>query len=223
MAINAASVRFWRDLHAKGLLPRNPAVLEIGEANWWGDVPVVEAPEIAAGGGPGANGFDTAKAFYRALLGPETTFTAIDLHGTPQAHRLDLNRPQTEWLRGRRFGVLINSGTAEHVFDQGQVWRTMHLATAPGGLMVHEAPMSGWPDHGFYGYHPTFFRDLAAANGYTALAEMVYRIEDGGARPPHLAAVPWAPPADYGLLVALRKGENAPFVVPRQGRYAEGG
>ena len=32
--------------------------------------------------------------------------------------------------------------------------------------MLHGMPFSGWYDHGFYNFQPTFYLDLAIANNY---------------------------------------------------------
>lgn len=214
MAIDAGAVQFWRALREKGLLPRDPRVLEIGEANWYGDVPAADVPELAGLTGED-DPFDVAKAFYRGFLGERADFVAVDGSGTERALRLDLNYPLPASLG--KFGVTVNSGTAEHVFDQCQVFRTAHERTLPGGLMVHAAPASGWPDHGFYNYHPGLFRDLAAANGYEVLLEMFWRHR--GRRKVSEAWADVMPAADLTLYVALRKDADAPFRVPVQGRY----
>ena len=215
MAINAAEVEFWRLLRGRGVLPTNPRVLEIGEANWYGDVPLADAQEIALGGGPGDSAWDAAKAFYRGLLGLQTTFTAVDLHGTFRAVRHDLNEPPPPDLFGGPFDLVVNSGTLEHVFDQRRAFQTVHEATAVGGLMVHDGPTSGWPNHGFVNYQPTFFRDLALANGYEAVGESLW--SQSGVRRSDYDRL--TPATDFGLIVALRKTADAPFCVPRQGRY----
>jgi hypothetical protein len=39
MAIARMDIEMWEALKAKGVLPPAPLVLELGEANWYGDVP----------------------------------------------------------------------------------------------------------------------------------------------------------------------------------------
>lgn len=209
MAITRGDVLMWRDLKARGLLPVDPAVLEVGEANWYGDVRPEDCPELAALEAL-TKVMDTwylAKAFYRAMLGPGAKFTAIDANGSEGALRLDLNLP----LQGppsRSFHVVVNTGTLEHVFDQRQVWETVHDCCRAGGLMVHALPMHGWYQHGFFNYHPTIISDLCGANGYTVVHES-YSAFAGG--------------QDTMLHVALRKStEDSPFRVPYQGRYVRG-
>lgn len=205
MALTAADVRLWRDLLVSGLIPLNPSVLEIGEANWYGDVdPADVAPSLDLSKANGCP-FAIAKAFYWSVIG-FSSITAIDKHGK-HAHDFDLNKP-LPWRELRPpFEVIINSGTAEHVFDQRQLFETIHDAGAPGCLMVHACPHTGWREHGFYCYQPTFFRDLAAANGYEILRLRVEIVGQGD--------------DDTMLYVAMRKRKGSgKFVVPMQGRYA---
>jgi hypothetical protein len=88
---------------------------------------------------------------------------AIDLSGTDHAMRYDLNEPVH---LEKTYDVVMNLGTAEHVFNVYQFFKTVHDLTAPGGLMIHVMPFNGWVDHGFYNFQPTFHCDLAAANQY---------------------------------------------------------
>jgi hypothetical protein len=216
VAIAAGDVDFWRALREGGFLPSNPRVLEIGEANWYGDLPAASVPEITH---PcPADTWDTAKAFYRGLMGAGTTFTAIDRNGTAAALKLDLNQPVPSGLLGEPFDLVINCGTAEHVFDQCQLFRTIHDWAKAGALIVHSVPLSGWPDHGFFNYHPGLFRDLARSNGYEICQEMLWEH-----RASRNVAGPWKdvmPVSDLAMGIALRKTHGGAFRVPQQGRYA---
>jgi SAM-dependent methyltransferase len=160
-------------------------VLEFGEGQWYGDVPAATLSEdidalvddaqlreelhqrmvtILCGESP-YQSWDLVKLFFKACLDYKK-YTAIDFHGTPDARKLDLNYPLD---LGEQFDILVNAGTAEHIFDVGQFFRTAHEVTRPGGLMVHVMPYRGWLEHGFYSFNSTFYWDLAAANGYTML------------------------------------------------------
>lgn len=172
-------------LRSAGLIPPRPSILELGEGAWYGDVPfetlsediddLVQDEQLReelhlrmAGILSGATDYrawDLAKLFFRACL-DYRKYTAIDFHGTPEALKIDLNYPVS---LGEQFDILINAGTAEHIFDIGQFFRTVHDLTCPGGLMVHVMPFRGWLEHGFYSFNSTFYWDLAAANGYTML------------------------------------------------------
>jgi hypothetical protein len=175
---------FLRLRHA-GLLPPQPSMLEFGEGQWFGDVPAEMLSEdidalvdderqreelhqrmvdVVCGDSP-YQSWDLAKVFFKACL-DYRKYTAIDLGGTPDARKLDLNYPVD---LGEQFDILINAGTAEHVFNIGQLFKSAHELTRPGGLMIHVMPFRGWLEHGFYSFNSTFYWDLAAANDYTML------------------------------------------------------
>jgi hypothetical protein len=189
MALTAVDYRIFMGLRTEGILPSRPGVLELGEAEWYGDVPAetladtidqltqdlelrtkLHAQLAAALRRESSTwSWDLAKLFYRVLL-DYRRIVAIDLHGTPAALKVDLNYPVAV---EEQFEVLINSGTGEHVFNVFQFFKTCHEVTRPGGIMFHSMPFCGWVEHGFYNFNPTFYWDLAAANGYRVVA-MIY-------------------------------------------------
>ncbi len=201
MAIDAASIKLWSILKQQGLLPKRPAVLEIGQANWYGDVDPKDVPELLPIKSlEGMDLFDIAKAYYRELLNYKHLDT-VDAGGPGKhVHRIDLNKPWPDEL-DRQYDIVINTGTLEHVFDQQYVFRAIHERTRISGLMVHAFPIEGCLDHGFYCYQPNLLLSLASANGYETLAAV--RSEVG---------------QDAFLHVAWRKARGGPFVVPQQGK-----
>ena len=149
MAIAAVDLFIFKKLKAAGVLPAHPSVLELGEAEWYGDAStetlcedidaLIEDPDkrealhqqlvnTLAVNSP-QQGWDIAKVFYRVFL-DYSKISAIDLHGTPAAQKLDLNQPVD---LGEQFDVVINNGTAEHVFNVYQLFRSVHEMTRPGG------------------------------------------------------------------------------------------
>ena len=101
------------------------------------------------------------RLFYAAM--GLTQYDAVDLSDPRASIRLDLNEQNN---LGRTFDVITNFGTAEHVFDISNVMRFMHDHLSPMGIALHVLPTRGDYNHGFYNIHSTFYRDLAAANGY---------------------------------------------------------
>ena len=242
MAISVIEYQLVRSLQEQNLFPRGRDLLEIGEANWYGDIhldllradiarfaaperraELLQALDQAAGRGDTQASWDIAKIFWQTFLAP-ASITAIDFDGTATARKLDLNQPID---LGQRFDIVHNAGTLEHVFDIAQAFRNMHNLTKPGGVMIHHAPFVGWVDHGFYAMQPTLFWDLAEANGYH-VAAMIYAEVD----PPRLESLP-SREAILEMAKAGRIGRNAnlaavlqrphteaPFRIPIQGYYA---
>jgi SAM-dependent methyltransferase len=244
MALTAVDYKVFMALREGGALPPNPSVLELGESEWYGDVPdevladtidrLVEPGRrrelkdrlaaISAGASP-QKSWDLAKLFYAIFL-DYRKITAIDFHGTPGALKLDLNQPIA---LGEQYDILINGGTAEHVFDIRQFFSSCHQVTRPGGLMLHLLPFLGWLEHGFYNFNPTFFWDLAQANGYTVV--LLAYTEITPARVVALRSreqlLEMARAGGLGqtamLYAVLRKPEaEAEFRIPMQGVYAGG-
>lgn len=238
MAISIIEYHLIRNLQDQGYIPRGGDLLEIGEANWYGDVGMevlradiarFAAPEqrdallAALAKAQAANAqWDIAKIFWQTFLQP-SSITAIDMDGSAIAKKLDLNRPVQ---LGRQFQVVHNAGTLEHVFDIAQAFRSIHDLTAPGGLMIHHAPFVGWVDHGFYSLHPTLFWDIAEANGYQVGA-LVYaeinppRFENLATREAVLELARSGRIGRNGNIAAVLQkpyGE-VPFKTPMQGYY----
>lgn len=194
MPITKVTYKLISDLKNSGLLPSRPSVLELGESNWYGDVPVEqlegdvarlisdeairaelldncyackarlagEQPELGAL-------WELSRIFFKALL-DFGKYTAIDLGGSEAALKQDLNQPVE---LDCQYDLVLDLGTAEHVFNVYQFFKTVHELTTPGGIMVHVLPFQGWVDHGFFNFHPTFYFDLAAANYYQIIS-LVY-------------------------------------------------
>lgn len=108
---------------------------------------------------------DRAREYYRCL--GAASYTAIDINDTYGSLVMDLNQDLGRAYQfTSQFELVTNSGTGEHVFDQGAIFRNMHALTRPGGLMVHVMPFVYYVNHGFYSYHPNLYHALAVANGY---------------------------------------------------------
>jgi len=181
MAITAVNYFLIKKLREQKILPYFNTILEIGEQNWYGDLSprvlfddiklfakdsdkdylefklnsIVEDP-------PPNILFDIAKIFYKIFFHFES-IASIDLHGTSSSMKLDLNLPHD---LGKQFDCVINFGTAEHVFNIYQVFSSIHKWIKTDGIVIHDLPMYGYLDHGFYNFHPTFFWDLVSANKY---------------------------------------------------------
>ena len=185
MAITTIDYIVFKKLRDSGLFPSRPTVLELGEAEWYGDVSTqvlsdgieeyvsddtvreelhLRMAEILLSDSQ-YKSWQLTKIFYKVFLDYKR-LVAIDLHGTPDARPIDLNYPVS---LGEQFDLVLNGGTAEHVFNVFQFFKSTHEWTKPGGLMLHVMPFRGWLEHGFYSFNSTFYWDLAIANGYSML------------------------------------------------------
>lgn len=239
MAMSAPHFAALKHLAEQGEFKRGGKVLEIGECNWYGDMPIEELATELEEFDPIAAEFlrdenlktrdwwewKIVKVIYDALMHP-SEIHSIDLDGTPAAQKLDLNYGQADHLCTREFSTSINHGTAEHVFNVAGVFFLMHEATEVGGLMIHESPFTGWIDHGFFTLQPTLFYDLAAANCYDIRMMAIEHIESRAIicvqerEHFHMMAKEGQIPYNSMLYVAMRKTNDAPLKIPQQGVYA---
>jgi hypothetical protein len=77
----------------------------------------------------------------------------------------DLNLPVPGELAGR-FGLIVDGGTIEHVFDMRQGMMNTADMLRPGGRVVHVSPVNNCVNHGFVQVSPTMYRDYYAENGF---------------------------------------------------------
>src|SRR4051794_29092668 len=111
MAISLVDYSVMRFLREQNLFPLGGDLLEVGEANWYGDADpsmlradiskfaapakqqslIAELNEALKPDRPNAP-WDIARIYWETFLQP-SSITAIDLHGTEKALKLDLNFP----------------------------------------------------------------------------------------------------------------------------------
>jgi hypothetical protein len=105
-------------------------------------------------------------------------YTSFDVCPGLRTEILDLNRQDLPERYREYFDVILNFGTTEHVFNQYNSYRVMHDALSSRGVFFHQVPTVGYVDHGYFCYHPLFFKDLALANDYEIL-DMWYSASGG--------------------------------------------
>jgi hypothetical protein len=223
MAISETHYRLLQELHRRGELPQGGSILEIGEANFYGDFNPVEIPGSSLIEQGDNFQYQIVKQIYKNLFGTDD-ISAIDMNG-PNAEKLDLNTLDPV-LMLPNYNACFNHGTSEHIFNIANVFQLMHKATRVGGLMIHESPFTGWVDHGFYCLQPTLFWDLAAANNYQivlfALEHLASKTAfDITSRDDiHEMARREQLPGRLMCFVVFRKLTADPFKIPMQGVYA---
>jgi len=152
--------------------------------------------ELGDQGMCGGEGKRLAKDWYERDLGCGR-YVSIDGNGRATV-TADLNLP----IVLEPFDLVTDFGTGEHIFDQAQVWRTMHGLTKPGGYIAFDRPSSGYAKHCYYVTNDALYRDIAEANAYEVLW-----LEQA--------------PTPRGTLIrgVYRRMTAAAFHVPQQGRY----
>lgn len=138
-----------------------------------------------------------AKKFYQDLGCGR--YLAIDANGRGDLTH-DLNLPLKKDLG--LFDLVTDFGTGEHIFNQFQVWKTIHILTKVNGFIVFDRPAQGYQVHCFYLVNECVFKDLAAANDYEL--RKLERVTT---------------PRGELLRGVFRKRRDRKFQIPQQGRY----
>jgi hypothetical protein len=163
-----------------------------------------------------------AKALWDWLGCP---YIAVDIDGSPHALPLDLNFDEVPAEHKGRYQLVMNLGTTEHVANQIQAMKIIHDLTAPGGVMIHNVPMQGFSNHGLVNYNPKFFWMLARGCRYHWLYLNVSVGQDVPISPDIVGEMERLNPLearhlrgvhlkDAGIMIALQKQEDIPFVAP---------
>jgi hypothetical protein len=86
--------------------------------------------------------------------------------------------------------------------------------------MIHALPAQGNVNHGFYGYNPRFFADLAAANGYE-IVDLSFTVDYTATLIKYTKAAfqKWDS-HDLLFYAVLRKTNDASFCIPFDGMFA---
>ena len=106
---------------------------------------------------------------YFAALGIEE-LVSLDVSDYEGADVIfDLNGPELPASLSRRFGVVLNIGTLEHVFHVPNALANITRMLRDEGVALHILPTSNAVDHGFYQFGPTLMFDYYAAAGFEML------------------------------------------------------
>jgi hypothetical protein len=65
---------------------------------------------------------------------------------------------------GAKFDVVIEGGTMEHILNTKTFLENVFKLLKIGGIYISSAPSSGYLEHGFYQFSPTFYYDLEYYN-----------------------------------------------------------
>ena len=171
--------------------------------------------------------FDVAQLYYSLIFG-DFEYFSVDMHGSPRSVVADLNY---EFRSEKQYNLVTNLGTSEHIFNQAQVFKTIHEMTAKNGLIYHGLPHQGQFNHGFFNYHPTFFFDLAAANNYEIKLFFFDGIKTVGTHEDHILEriekdaayetliTSGKIPSQAALHIVFLKLDDTEFNFPQQGIY----
>ena len=199
MTMSCLMMHWLERLNHAGIFPQQSRLMEFGPQDV--DVPRPMLEAAARRMYPGEDVSARIDKIYDGWGGPLWTcqsdfysvFGARSYHSTdpfdPRAEfRYDLN---AYFIHFHRYDIVINFGTAEHVFNIANVFRTAYRLLKPDGVFLNVLPAYGDIDHGFYNVHPILYRGLAAHSGFE-LCDFQY-IDDIAARTVQAASGGTAP------------------------------
>lgn len=142
-------------------------------------------------------------------------YVALDIFDADRTIVFDLNSHSPGPKLIGKFDLVTNFGTTEHVFNQIEAFRTMHLLLKTDGLSFHDLPFCGFINHGLFRYDPLFFSSLIKSNDY----ELVRRTISTGAEQPVpkdliKQGLEESAVKNVGLEVIFSKTANSDFRVP---------
>lgn len=139
----------------------------------------------------------------------------------------DLNTHVPGSLR-ERFGLVVDGGTVEHIFDTRTCFANVVDMTRVSGRVIHCNAASNMIDHGFWSISPSLYFDLYGANGFEDLSATIFEWDPRDSwRPCNAFAY------EYGMMInglcdpervhmvwfTARKARTVPFTLPTQGLY----
>jgi SAM-dependent methyltransferase len=117
--------------------------------------------------------FDTAAGFFKHLGFAQVS--ALDISDYEGADIVgDLNDPDLPQKIGRRFDLVYDSGTLEHIFDASTGLRSIAKLVHPGGVVVHATPCNGFVDHGFWQVSPDLYKAFYSAAGFEIMTVALF-------------------------------------------------
>lgn len=97
-------------------------------------------------------------------------YLALDIAYGYRTTILDLNRAVLPASLQKRFDLVLNFGTTEHILNQFNCFKVIHDATKVGGYIYHQLPTIGYVNHGYITYTGRCFFDVAGFNEYELVA-----------------------------------------------------
>jgi SAM-dependent methyltransferase len=83
----------------------------------------------------------------------------------------------------RKFDVIYDGGTCEHIFDLPTAYRNINKMLKPGGVLIGHSPCNNWVNHSFYQINPEMVYEFWEATlGYEVLHCALQPIKPAHAR-----------------------------------------
>jgi hypothetical protein len=104
-------------------------------------------------------------------------YTAIDVDERPETIRIDLASFQIPKKR-KHYGLIVNTGTTEHLSSPVATFALMHELCATGGFIYNDVPLFGFGNHGLINPTPKFWHALIWMNQYNIITTKIRSIDE---------------------------------------------
>ncbi len=138
--------------------------------------------------------------------------SVIDLFDPRADKRYDMNQPVPAFEH-ERYGLLIDIGSLEHVFDTRQCVENLLRMVRPEGVYMLLTPVNGFFGHGLHVFNPEALTKALTLNGFEIL---LHRYSTQSGVP---LEHPSQAPDTLVWLVARKREPLGRFVVPQQGTW----
>ena len=111
-----------------------------------------------------SNSFSQSRLLFREAY-RAASFLILDLSPSEMPDYVcDLNQPISPSLGVPQVDIVLDLGTAEHIFDNSIFLENIYRQLNVNGYYIFNLPANNFLEHGFRQYSPTFFYDLVRAN-----------------------------------------------------------
>lgn len=93
-------------------------------------------------------------------------YLRIDIEPRPNTILLDISTLQFPTELRNSADLVSNAGTTEHLSNPVAGFCLIDYLCKPGGIMFHDVPMSGYPNHGLVNPTPKFWAGMIELNDY---------------------------------------------------------
>ncbi|MCP5469902.1 MAG: hypothetical protein H7A36_05295 [Chlamydiales bacterium] len=92
--------------------------------------------------------------------------------GAEFVHDMNVPLPKEHW---NQYDLIIDAGTAEHIFHFPQYLENLHNLLRVGGKILFMSPTNNYVDHGFYMFCPQVYHTYFSVNKYDIVTAEVVR------------------------------------------------
>jgi hypothetical protein len=116
----------------------------------------------------------TGKIAKNYFLSKGFFHVSIDINGKDGALEINLNQEIMNINLLKKFDILTNCGTSEHITNQYICWKNIHNLVRKDGIFIHLVPLvNNWKGHGYYKFTTHFFDNLSIQCHYHIESQFV--------------------------------------------------